>query len=270
MTALFRPHRIAGAALYAPDYGAVGVTANSAITMGTFVAAGTASVGVTANSSLTMGEFTSSSSGSTDVNANASVSMGAFTSMATAAVTGTAIDPGEPVTVDEAKDAARFYGDELDAFIAGAISAARAEAEQITGRVYRRRVFSFKLPGWPVPGHRLAVYEPDLCEISYWGASGWQQLSASAFEFEGIGSGAEIAPALGGSWPALATKALGARVKVDFTAGPMDRTEVDDAVKLYIKAQVAAWLNNPEALVAGDLKASPLLTGLLDAERLWC
>lgn len=179
-------------------------------------------------------------------------------------------DPGEPVTVDEAKQAARFDGDELDAFISGVISAARAQAEQITGRVYRRRVFSFELSSWPAPGHRFAVHEPDACEISYWGASGWQQLSGSAFEFDGVGSGAEIAPALGSDWPALAAKALGARVRVDFTAGPTDSARVDETVKLYIKAQVAAWLNSPEAMADKDLQASPLIARLLDAERLWC
>ncbi|MDR7331760.1 head-tail connector protein [Roseateles asaccharophilus] len=291
MAALFRPHRIAGAALYAPDYGEVGVTANSsqtmgafvgaaaaavvvaassAVAMGAFVGASSASVGVAANSSVSMGEFTSLATATTDINANAAIAMGAFASSSQAEVTGTAIDPGEPVTVEEAKLAARFEGDELDAYIAGAISAARAQAEQITGRVYRRRVFRFEMSSWPASGQSFSVHAPDLCEITYWGANGWQQLSPSAFEFAGMGGGAEIAPALGAAWPELAPKALGARVRVDFTAGPTDRAEVDAAVKLYIKAQVAAWLNSPEAVADKDLQPSPLIARLLDAERLWC
>lgn len=178
-------------------------------------------------------------------------------------------DPGEPVTLDEAKLAARVDGAELDPFILGVIAAARAQAEQITGRVYRQRHFRFELEDWPEDGHRFTVHEPTACEVSYWNGTGWQQLVGSAFEFDGIGSAAEIAPALDTSWPALARKAVGARVKVDFTAGPASRDNVDEAVKLFIKAHVAAWVDNPQALSSKQVELSPLLNHLLDEQRLW-
>lgn len=179
-------------------------------------------------------------------------------------------DTMEPVTLEEAKTAARFDGDELDALIEGVISAARKQAEHITQRVYRRRTFAFELDEWPAEGYRFPVFEPDVCSISYFNESRtWQGMSPSAFEFAPIGSGAEIAPALDTTWPALGRRAVGARVRVTFTAGPVSRDDVDEQVKLYIKASVSAWINNPDAVQAKALTLSPLFEHLLDEQRVY-
>lgn len=183
---------------------------------------------------------------------------------------------GEPVTLEEARLAARVDADPdtgmspLDDFIQGAITAAREQAEHVTGRTYRRRTIRFELEAWPVPDHRFSVCEPTACAISYFNeARQWQVLAADAFEFAPISGQAEIAPALDTSWPALGRRAVGALVRVDFTAGPADPSEVPEQVKVFIKAQVASWVNNPEALSGRTVQFNPLLERLLDAERLW-
>lgn len=175
----------------------------------------------------------------------------------------------EPVTVAEAKLAARLEAEdtELDLYIEGVITAAREQAEQITGRVYKLRTFTVKLKDWPASGQILPVHEPSACEISYWDAAGaWHTMDSSAFEFAAVGAGVEVAPDLDTSWPVLGRKAVGERVRITFTAGPASAGEVSEAVKLYIKAQVTGWARNPSSVAAKDFKASPLLDHLLDSE----
>jgi len=175
----------------------------------------------------------------------------------------------EPVTVAEAKLAARLEADdtELDLYIEGVITAAREQAEQLTGRVYKLRTFTVKLKDWPVSGQILPVHEPSACVISYWDATGaWHTMDSSAFEFAAVGAGVEVAPDLDTSWPVLGRKAVGERVRITFTAGPASAGEVSEAVKLYIKAQVTGWARNPSSVASKDFKASPLLDHLLDSE----
>ncbi|MFG6457871.1 head-tail connector protein [Roseateles sp. BYS96W] len=174
----------------------------------------------------------------------------------------------EPVTLAEAKLAARFDGDDLDALIAGAITAARESAEQITGRIYRPQVLRTELDDWPADA--IAVSAATGCAIKYWTAGGFAALAGSAYAFAagGIGgNGTVIAPAIGASWPALADRAAGPRVQIDLTAGPASPASVPEQVKLYIKATVAAWVRSPEAMTSTSLAPNPLHERLLDAER---
>jgi len=182
-----------------------------------------------------------------------------------------AADQMEPVTLAEAKTAARLGEDEteLDLYIEGVISAARKQAEQITGRIYKRRTERFSFASWPTSSEILHMHAASACEISYWDGAAWVAMDASAFEFAEQGAGIAVAPALDTNWPALGRKAVGERVHIDLTAGPLTPAEVEPCVKLYIKAQVSAWINNPDALAHKDFVPSPLLAHLLDSERLW-
>lgn len=171
--------------------------------------------------------------------------------------------------MSEAKQAARLDADdtELDLYLEGVITSAREQAEQITGRVYKRRTFQIKLLDWPASGELQHVHEPTECAISYWGTDGaWHTLDSTAYEFAASGPGAEIAPKLDTSWPVLGRKAVGERVRIVFTAGPSSADEVSEAVKLYIKAHVTGWARNPSAVAAKDFQPSPLLGHLLDSE----
>ena len=72
-------------------------------------------------------------------------------------------------------------------------------------------------------------------------------------------------PALGAAWPDLPSIAAGARVVIELDVA-VDPDDVGDSVKTYIKAQVASWLKNPEAMVSSSLVRNPLLDRLLDSE----
>lgn len=179
-------------------------------------------------------------------------------------------DTGEPVTLAEAKLAARVDGDELDTFISGAITAAREMAEQLTGQVYLRRTLRKMIADWPDDDEVFFVHRPTACAISYWAEDRqWAVLDEASFEYGDVGSWAGIAPALDSAWPTLGRRAIGPRVIVDWTAGPASRADVSEAVKLYIKATVSGWVNNGDFHTNQQLVANPLLAGLLDSERLW-
>ena len=196
-----------------------------------------------------------------------------FIITATAAVNASIITPvpaSEPVTVDEAKQAARISDTAaFDAQIPMLISAARRMAEQETGRTLVRTTTSYRFASWPSAACPLPVHDAAAVVVSYWGAAGWETLPSESVAFFEIGAATGIAPALGTSWPALASVAGGPRVRVDITAGPADPTTADPCVKLYIKALVAWWIDNPSAMAAGNLQEAPFLRSLLDPVRLW-
>ena len=198
---------------------------------------------------------------------------GSVTYTGTAAVVASVIDTptsAEPVTLAEAKAAARISDTSaFDEMIPGLITAARQLAEQETGRELVRKTRRSTFTGWPAADLVLPVYAAESVAISYWGASGWTALDSGAFAFYELGTGTGIAPAVGTSWPALSSVAGGPRVRVDVTAGPADPTTADACVKLYIKALVAWWIDNPSTVVDGSVQPAPFLRNLLDPARLW-
>ena len=178
----------------------------------------------------------------------------------------------EPVTVAEAKFAAKQSLDTdapLDALVASLIVTARQSAETITGRLYHDAEVVERLTDWPAAGRRLYVNAPRAVAISYWDGAVWQSLAPSAFAWADDGSGTVLAPALGTCWPVLGQVAVGERVRITITAGPADPpATVPECVKQYIKAVVTAWLDHPEAVQRGELRAHPQLAGLLAGELL--
>jgi uncharacterized phiE125 gp8 family phage protein len=179
-------------------------------------------------------------------------------------------DTGEPVTLAEAKLAARVDGEDLDDLILGYITSAREQAEHITGRRYRAATLRHELVDWPRSTDAFPVHEATGCAISHWDGSGWVGLDAAAFVFApgGIGNNGTVVAPLA-SWPQLGSRPAGPRVRVDITAGPASRASVPAQVKTFIKASVSAWVNNPDAVQGRALTVSPLFERLLDAQRLY-
>lgn len=181
-------------------------------------------------------------------------------------------DSVEPVSPAEAKLAARVDTDALDDAIASLITAAREQAELITGKCYRPQVRRQELSSWPAACDAIDVHAATACEVRYWTSAGWSApLSSAAYVFApgGIGGdGTVLAPITGTSWPALADRPVGPHVRIDLTTGPDSAADVPECVKLYIKASVAAWLKNPEALALATLVHNPLHARLLDGETL--
>lgn len=181
----------------------------------------------------------------------------------------------EPVTLAEAKLAARVDSSDLDAFITAAIEVGRTQAEQITGRLYRQQTLREQLVSWPSCGNVvIPVLAATACAISYWNGSSWATLMTTAYVFgpsaDFGGARTELAPAYGTTWPVLGNIAVGPRVRIDLTAGPATAAMVPEAVKLYIKACVSGWVNTGDYLVNKQMVPNPMLDSLLDAERLWC
>ena len=201
----------------------------------------------------------------------AAAAEGSFSAVALVAADVIATPVGtEPVTLAEAKQAARISGtSDFDELIPGLITAARQMAEQETGREFVRKTKRSTFTDWPSAAHVMPPHEPVAVSISYWSEAGWAPLPPESFVFFEHGNGTSIAPVLAGAWPALAAVAGGPRVRVDVTAGPLDPATADACVKLYIKAMVAWWIDNPSAAAAKGTEPAPFLRNLLDPVRLW-
>ena len=175
----------------------------------------------------------------------------------------------EPVTLAEAKLAARIDSDAFDAMVPGLITAARQMAEQETGRLFITQTWRTELVDWPAAAYVLPVHQATAATITYWNGAAWASLAGAAFVFGDLANGTALAPATGSSWPTLGDKPVGSRVRIDLTAGDEDATAVSGCVKLYIKALVSVWINNPDAAQRGAMQTNPLFERLLDRERLW-
>lgn len=181
------------------------------------------------------------------------------------------ISGADPVTLAEAKLAARLDATEsdLDAMILGLITAAREQAEQVTGRCYRPQVLRAELVDWPAADDVIPVYAATDCAVTYWNGTDWVGLSSAAYVYAAHGRGTVLAPLIGTSWPTLADRPVGGRVRIDLTAGPAASAAVDESVKLFIKAAVSAWVNNPDAASTQALEVSPMFERLLDGQKLY-
>ena len=180
----------------------------------------------------------------------------------------------EPVSVSDAKLALRIDDTRFDAVLQGLISAARAVAEQETGRQLVQQVWRVELADWPASTDVMPVYRPSAVAISYWNGSGWTALSGGAFVAAPdavTGNGTVVVPALNTSWPTLGDIAIGPRVRIDLTAGlaNADAAQVPEGIKTFITALVGQMIQSPELAAADVVQAHPLLARLLDPWRLY-
>jgi uncharacterized phiE125 gp8 family phage protein len=170
----------------------------------------------------------------------------------------------EPVTVDEAKIAARISDTAaFDAVVPGHITVARKMAEHITGLLFMQQTWRIELAEFPNLTDALPIYQATGAAVSYWDGSAWATLDPAAYEFGACGTRTLLAPALYTTWPALPTKAVGPRVRVDLTAGAAAAADVDECVKQYIKAMVTHLIESPGATTASNLQETPLFRELL-------
>lgn len=177
----------------------------------------------------------------------------------------------EPVELDDLKTALRIDGTEFDVLLPGLVAAARQVAEQETGRAFVAQTWRAELEDWPAETDEIPVYRPSACSITYWNGSAWVSLAGAGYVFVGINNHTRLAPALNTAWPDLGDIALGARVRIDLTAGVAAAAAdtVPDCVKTFITALVGQMIQAPQ-LTAGQAVADhPLLARLLDSQRLY-
>ena len=176
----------------------------------------------------------------------------------------------EPVTLAEAKLAARVSGSSMDLLIPGLITAARELAEQETGAKFMVQTWRTELVDWPAATDVLAINQATAAAVSYWNGAAWSsELAESAYVFAPDGIGTVLAPATGTSWPTLGDRPVGPRVRIDLTTGATDPDAVAESVKLFIKACVAYWIDNPQAASATGVALPMHLGHLLDRQRLY-
>jgi uncharacterized phiE125 gp8 family phage protein len=180
----------------------------------------------------------------------------------------------EPVTVSDAKAALRIDDTRFDALLPGLIAAARAVAEQETGRQLVQQVWRAELSDWPASGDVINVYRPTAAAVTYWNGSTFATLAGSAYVYAPdaiTGNGTSLAPAVGTSWPTLAEVAIGPRVRVDLTVGVpnANAATVPDGIKTFIVALVGQLVQAPELTSQQAMHAHPLLARLLDPWRLY-
>lgn len=176
----------------------------------------------------------------------------------------------EPVTVAEAKFAARISGSEFDAQLPAMIAAARQLAEQGSGgRQFMEQTWRVELSDWPAVDDVFHVHEVTTTAVAYWDGSAWITMGAGTFTAFKLGEWTAIAPALNTSWPTLGAIAGGPRVRIDLTAGAESAAEVPPCVAMYIKAMVAFWIDNPAAASGASLAEAPFLRSLLDPVKLY-
>lgn len=182
-------------------------------------------------------------------------------------------DMTEPVTLSEAKLAARLNADEtaLDPVVQGYISTARQIAEHETGREYVRKVRRYTFTDWPASDRVMHVYQPSAVAVQWWDGAAWVTMAdGTDFAWGEVDQGVGIAPPVGGSWPTLGAIAIGPRVRVDITAGSDTPTiDTPECVKTFIKSCVSFWADNPDQGAAASLQEAPRMFRLLDPERLW-
>lgn len=177
----------------------------------------------------------------------------------------------EPVSVPDAIFAARLdSGDAgMESLVASLITAAREQAEHVTGRLYVPRNIQVTSIDWPSSTAVLYVQNPRNVNVSYWNGIAWVDMLTTEFAWAAVTGGTIIAPALGTTWPTLGDIAIGPRVRVDIAAGLADPLSAPEQVKNYIKALVTVWVRSPGASDYRKLEQNPHFDRLLDAERLW-
>lgn len=175
----------------------------------------------------------------------------------------------EPVTLDQVKFAARLTGSTaFDTMLPVYIQAAREIAEMETRTRWMQQQWRIERYDWPGPFDVLELAGATAVAVSYWSSSeAWATMAPGTFVWADADPGVVIGPLVGQSWPTLGDIAAGPRVRVDITAGATSAAAVPAAVKAFIMAMVAYWVENPQAYTDKPHMASPAALALLDSQR---
>lgn len=254
--------------------GVDGGTASASITIG--AGSGEAITGSGALTETTTGTLAASGTftGAAEAitGAGALLETGVDTLAAAGTFTAADVDFGEPLTLMQARLAARLDPDLtlFDADLMDNTRTARQMAEHATGREYVAKTRTHKLADWPAATFPLPMHEATAVAISWWDGTIWQSLPAEEFLFYECGNGTGVAPAPGLQWPTLGDVPGGPRVKIDITAGSSTpSTTTPEPVRRYIKALVAYWQDMPSAVADRSSASAPYLERLLDEQRLY-
>lgn len=175
----------------------------------------------------------------------------------------------EPVTLDQAKFAARLTGSSaFDAMLPIYIQAAREIAEMETRWRWMQQVWRVERCDWPCSSDVIELGGASAVAISYWSTgNAWVTMAGGSFGWADADPGVVLGPLVGQSWPSLGDVPAGPRVRIDVTVGVTDAAAVPAAVKTFIMAMVAYWIDNPQAYTERPHVATPAALALLDSQR---
>lgn len=175
----------------------------------------------------------------------------------------------EPVSLDEVKFAARLTGStSFDAALPVYMQGAREIAEMETGVRWMQQQWRAERSCWPGPIDVIELAGATAVAISYWSAANtWATMAPGTFVWADADPGVVIGALVGQAWPTLGDVAAGPRVRIDVTVGATDAANVPAAIKTFIMAMVAYWVENPQAYTDKPHLASPATLALLDSQR---
>lgn len=170
----------------------------------------------------------------------------------------------EPITLDDAKAHLRITHTDEDALILLMITAARQQAEAITGRVFMTQTLELSMDTFPARIHVPFAPLQSVVSLKYLDVSGTEQTYSDILLWRENGVG-RIAPAWGGMWPDY--RAQPGAIKLRCIAGYATADEVPQAIKHWLLCYIGALYENRES--ASERPASPgFIDGLLDQYRI--
>jgi uncharacterized phiE125 gp8 family phage protein len=183
----------------------------------------------------------------------------------------------EPLDIEEVKNFLKITDDEDDFLLASLISAARLQAEKITGRQLITASWELYLDNFPAeiikiprPPLQSIPYEaPAEGGILYLDSAGDQQtLSATLYRVDAISEPGRVTPAYGYTWPT--TYPVINAVTIPFIAGYGDNGgSIPEDILNWIRVMVGVLYENRELAITQALTELKFLDGLLDEYRVW-
>ena len=161
----------------------------------------------------------------------------------------------EPVSTAEAKAWVRQDLDADDTLIGALITAAREQAEIVTGRALITQTLVWRMDGFP--GHVLRVPRPPLqsvTSIAYTDTAGdAQTLAASKYQVDTKSQPGRLAPVFGEVWPTVEIGTLNP-LTITLVAGYGDNaTDVPEGIRHGIMGILAHLYEHRESVVTGTI-----------------
>jgi uncharacterized phiE125 gp8 family phage protein len=169
------------------------------------------------------------------------------------------VPAAEPVTLVQVKDYLRVSHNAEDTLITSLNKSARSWVENYLRRALINQTWKLTLDCFPAQIELRMCPVSSITHIKYYDTAGTlQTLATTEYAYDLAQEPVRIIPAYGKTWPTIRSGLL-AQVEVQFVAGyGAAGTTVPDAILTAIKALVAHWYANREAVGLAGTEEVPL------------